>query len=205
MATEQERNFPAVRMARRVARISAAITIFIFAVVSWGCGSESSQHVADAKLPLSKRIGWLHGPCLAISNPSLAHGTPVALIMTVQPQRVISARILEQTSSPSTCPALIEGRREMNSKDGTSFYKLETGGISPTDMGLGIVSPPANIVVADGLARAALDRNGHSEVFSSCATSEGIRFAVWDDTAYQGMPRWSGYYYLDYDTNPTCP
>ena len=72
-------------------------------------------------------------------------------------------------------------------------------------MGFGIVTPPANPVVVNGLAQADLDKEGHSEVFSSCATSEGIKFAVWTGQPYRGEPRWSGYYYLGYDSKPTCP
>lgn len=93
----------------------------------------------------------------------------------------------------------------MNAKRGVSFYKFETGNISPTDMGFGIVKPPVNPAIVNGLARVDLDQDGHSEVFSSCATTEGIKFAVWTEKAYQGEPRWSGYYYLDYETKPTCP
>ena len=93
----------------------------------------------------------------------------------------------------------------MNAKPGMSFYTLDTGSVGSTDMGLGIVASPANLAVTNGLARVDLDLDGHSEVFSSCATSEGIKFAVWSEKAYHGEPRWSGYYYLDYEMNPTCP
>jgi hypothetical protein len=93
----------------------------------------------------------------------------------------------------------------MNAKPGISFYALETESVGSTDMGIGIVEPPASLAVVNGLARVDLNQDGQSEVFSSCATSEGIKFAVWTGKAYQGEPRWSGYYYLDYDLRPTCP
>jgi hypothetical protein len=184
----------------------AAIPILIIAAVSCGHVSEQGQHAAvGVAFQFGERIGWLHGTCLAISNPNLAKGTPVVLVITGEPQKVQQARIQAQTNSPATCQALMEGRAKVNAKPGMSFYGLETESVGSTDMGFGIVAPPANPVVVNGQARVDLDQDGRSEVFSSCATSEGIKFAVWTEKAYQGDPRWSGYYYLDYESKPTCP
>jgi hypothetical protein len=72
-------------------------------------------------------------------------------------------------------------------------------------MGFGIVAPPANPEIVNGLARIDLDQDGRGEVFSTCAATEGINFEVWTEKAYEGEPRWSGYYYLDYESTPTCP
>jgi hypothetical protein len=85
------------------------------------------------------------------------------------------------------------------------FNGLEAADVSSTDMGIGIISPPPSLEVVNGMARVDLDQNGRHEVFSSCATREGVKFAVWTDKAYEGEPRWSGYYYLDYETTPNCP
>jgi hypothetical protein len=127
------------------------------------------------------------------------------LVVTGKPQKVQQARSLEQTTDPTRCKALLQGRTEINAKPEISFYALETRSLDPTDMGIGIVEPPAMPVVVKGLVRADLNQDGQSEVFSSCATSEGIKFAVWTGKAYQGEPLWSGYYYLGYDLHPTCP
>ena len=93
----------------------------------------------------------------------------------------------------------------MNANPGISFYALEPGSVGATDMGIGIVEPSTPPAIVNGQARIDLSRDGQSEVFSSCATSEGIKFAVWNAKAYEGEPRWSGYYYLGYDLQPTCP
>jgi hypothetical protein len=197
---------PTFRIFLRALGLRAAIPILIVAAVSCGRVSEQGQSAAvSAAFPFGERIGWLHGPCLAISNPNLARGAPVVLVITGEPQKVQEARIEQRTDSPATCKALMEGRAAVNAKPGMFFYALEPGSVGSTDMGFGIVAPPANPAVVNGLARVDLDRDGHSEVFSSCATSEGIKFAVWTEKAYQGEPRWSGYYYLDYDVKPTCP
>ena len=183
-----------------------AIAILIVAAVSCGRVSEHGQHAAvSAPFSYNQQMGWLHGPCLAISNPRLAAGTAVALVITGEPQKVGQARIQGPTDSSAICKPLLPGRAKMNAKAGTSFYALEGASIETTEMGFGIVAPAANPTVVNGLAQADLDRDGHSEVFTSCATDEGIQFAVWKDKAYQGEPRWSKYYYLDYDLKPNCP
>lgn len=197
---------PAPRTFQRAIGLRAAMPILIVAAISCGRVSELGHHtVAGVAFPFGERIGWLHGPCLAISNPNLAQGTPVVLVITGEPQKVARTRIQEKTNSPAMCQALMQGRATTNAKPGMSFYALETGSVGSTDMGFGIVAPPSNPVVVNGLARVDLDRDGHSEVFSSCATSEGIKFDVWIDKAYQGEPSWSGYDYLDYEMKPNCP
>lgn len=184
------------------------VTIPILAVVASSCVciGDAGPHAAVIEaFSYDQRIGWLHGPCLAISNPKLTPGTAVAVVITGEPQTVERAQIQGQTDSSETCSALIPGRAKLNAKPGISFYTLGSGKIANTDMGIGIVAPPANPTVVNGLARVDLDRDGGSEVFSSCTTSEGIKFGVWTDKAYQGKPRWSGYYYLGYDMTPSCP
>jgi hypothetical protein len=160
---------------------------------------------AAVAVPLTERIGWFQGPCLAISNQHLARGTSVALVVVGDPQKVQQARTLEPTTDPATCKALLQERAKMNAKPGTSFYALEAGSVGAADMGIGIIQPPPGLAVVNGLARVDLDSDGQSEVFSSCATSEGIKFAIWTGKPYQGEPRWSAYYYLGYDLQPTCP
>ena len=190
---------------QRAVASTAAITTLVLAAVSCRGVNESPQQPHAAAFAFNERIGWLHGPCLAISNPGLARGTAVTLVIAGEPQKVEQTRIQERTESATTCQALLEGRAKMNAKPGISFYALEPGSVAPTDMGVGLVSPPATPAVVNGLARVDLDQDGHSEVFSSCATTEGIKFAVWNDKAFQGESRWSGYYYLDYEMKPTCP
>jgi hypothetical protein len=195
-----------LRTVRRAVAICVAVPILMFAAVSCRRVGNLDQHSAvGAGFSFSQQIGWLHGPCLAIDSPNLAPGTPVSLVIAGRPQKVRETRIQEQTNSPAACQALMEGRAKLNAKPGMFFYKLKSGSVGSEDMGFGIVNPPAKPSLVNGLARVNLSQDGHSEVFSSCATSEGIKFAVWTDRAYQGEPRWSGYYYLDYDTKPTCP
>ncbi len=195
---------------KRTSGCCMVVLLVLGAVVACGRGSEPKpqpqpQPTAGVPLPIAERIGWLHGPCLAIANPKLAGGTPLTLVLTGEPQTVQQARIGERTVSPERCQALKEGRAAVNAKPGVFFYTLEAGSLDATAMGFGVVPPPAQPEIVSGLARVDLDQNGRREVFSSCATTEGIKFAVWADKAYEGEPRWAAYYYLDYESPPTCP
>ena len=186
--------------------LRVTIPTLALVAISCVCVGGRGPHAAEIEaFSYGQRIGWLHGPCLAISNPKLTPGTAVAVVIMGEPQTVERAQIQGQTDSSETCSALIPGRAKLNAKPGISFYTLGSGKIANTDMAIGIVTPPANPTVVNGLARVDLDRDGGSEVFSSCTTSEGIKFSVWTDKAYQRKPRWSGYYYLGYDMTPSCP
>jgi hypothetical protein len=195
----------AIELQRSVLRCIAAALLLAFAVACDRASEQKARASAAVPFPFAERIGWLHGACLAIANPNLVSGTPVVVVITGAPQKVAQARIAERTDSPQKCQALLEGRAAVNAKPGMIFYALESGDIDRTNMGVGVVAPPTNAEVVGGLVRMDLDRSGHGEVFSSCATTEGIKFAVWSAKAYQGEPRWSGYYYLDYETQPNCP
>jgi hypothetical protein len=194
------------RDSRRGKRFCAATLLLIAATTACRERSESIQHSTNSEVfPLDRRTGWFHGLCLAISDPNLARGTTVDLVVMGEPQRVLQGQVGEQMSSGTSCAPLIEGRRSHNAKPETSFYGLEGTKLTATDMGIGIVDPPQEIVVVNGLAQTDLNSDGQPEVFSSCATTEGINFAVSTEKPHQGIPLWSKYYYLGYDMKPTCP
>ena len=68
------------------------------------------------------------------------------------------------------------------------------------DLGIGVLGETK--VVQGGID---LTGDGRPETFTQCATSEGVSFRVWSGTPYQGLPLWSGYYYLGYDVEANCP
>jgi hypothetical protein len=186
--------------------LCVTVPILVMAAISCRKRSEAKHPApAAAAFPFAERIGWFQGPCLAISDQQLAPGTSVTLVVMAEPQKVQQARSLEQTTDPKKCKALLQERAAMNAKPGIFFYALPPGSVDSNDTGIGIVEAPANPTVVNGLAQMHLNRDGQSEVFSSCVTSEGIKFAVWSGKPYQGQPRWSGYEYLGYDLEPTCP
>ena len=187
-------------------RVHAVIFVLIVATTSCHHGSEPSQNPTGSQgFRMESATGWFHGSCLAIGNPNLARGTSIELVVMGEPQNVLQGQVGDKVSSAASCAPLIESRRSQNAKAGTSFYGLEGTKLSATDMGIGIVGTPQKITVVNGTARTDLNSDGRPEVFSSCATAEGINFAIWTENRFQGTPLWSGYYYLGYDMKPTCP
>lgn len=181
--------------------------LLVAAVASACAGAKEGAQTKSSPRPFAfdQRIGWLDGPCLAIADSGLAIGTVLAVVLTDEPQSVRRAQLGAPTDAATTCRALLPGRAAMNAKPGMFFYDVTGDSIDTDVMGIGIVSPDTTPAIVGGAAQADLDEDGVREVFSSCATSEGIRFNVWSDQANKGSPRWSGYYYLDYDTTPNCP
>jgi hypothetical protein len=58
-----------------------------------------SMKIIKKAFSYDQRIGWLHGLCLAISNPKLTPGTAVAVVITGKPQVVERAQIQGQADS----------------------------------------------------------------------------------------------------------
>ena len=189
------------------ATLVACAAIFLI-VLAASCRTKRDAPAAASSaggFSYGERLGYFQGPCLAISNQHVAPGTAVTLVVLGETQKVQPSRSLEQTKDPKTCQALLEPRAAVNAKPGMFFYALEPGSVDSLEMGIGIVNAPASPAIVGGSAQVDLDRDGRREVFSSCATTEGIRFGVWTGKAYQGEPRWSAYEYLGYDLQPSCP
>jgi hypothetical protein len=155
---------------------------------------------ATSAAPIDQRLGWFDSRCLAIDNRTLAADSPVAIVTLGDPPSVVDARIAGAATSGAMCPALLDDRRAANAGKGLSFYEVRLPPGVSAELGIGVIGDAARIgsgvdVSGDGVA----DR------FTECATSEGVSFAVWSGMPYQGTALWSGYYYLGYDTEVTCP
>ncbi len=152
----------------------------------------------DATVPT--RIGWVTSGCLAISDGSIADGTPVTVVAlgTGDTATVVDARVTGRGTTERTCPV----RAAAASGDGSlRFYTLSTPASSPIEVGIAVVGSVAR---KDG----GIDVNGddRADQFTRCTASEGISFAVWTNgRPHTGEPFWSGYEYLGYDVEPDCP
>ena len=177
--------------------------VALLSVVASSCG-RGEPRAASVPFVYDQRIGWMHGPCLAITNADLKPGTPVALVTMGAPQKVANATIQDRTTSATTCPGL-SGDRASQLDPKTAFYTLQGASIVSTDMAIGIINPPSAPTIQNGIAMVDLEQNGISEIFTSCTATEGINFYVWPGKAYSGEPRWTKYYYLGYDMTPNCP
>ena len=179
-------------------------TIFLaigIAILLAGCLKQKRRPYSQADL--SKRIGWLHGDCLAIDNAGLPEGASLTMIKFGEKQSVAKAKVLRPAQSGDDCPALLEDRRETNAREGRAFYKISppNGG----ELAIGILDLRNKIHRKKGHVSVDVNNDGHRDVFTRCSTSEGVSFNVWTHHAYEGKPLWSGYYYLGYDTEANCP
>jgi len=72
-------------------------------------------------------------------------------------------------------------------------------------VGIGVLRARTSLQLGADL-RADLDGDGKPESFKACTSSEGVHLTVWSGTPLKagGVRRWHAYYYLDYDTEPSC-
>ena len=86
-------------------------------------------------------MGWLHGPCIALTDAGVASGTSVMIVTLGDPQQLAAARIKRRAAPGDHCPALNEDRRSTNLASGLAFYLVE-----PADavaLAIGMVGPPS--------------------------------------------------------------
>jgi hypothetical protein len=159
--------------------------------------SATSVPVTVTATSLAMRVGWVHGSCLAIANQALAGGTLITVVSLATKASIVDGRVVGRTTSDAVCPALMQERRKINESK-WSFYELKLP--DAVDLGIGVTGESK--LVPGGID---LTGDGMPETFTECATSEGVSFRVWSGMPYQGVPIWSGYYYLGYDVETNCP
>jgi hypothetical protein len=131
----------------------------------------------------------------------LAPGTPVTFILLHKPQRTFRATIGERLASSCS--------RDPTTSPDASFYSLKPVGkgvdlTEPMPAAIAVVNPAEPFLLKRGIARADLDGDGRTEFFRICTSNEGEHLTVWSGTPLRGKRRWHSYYYLGYDTVPTC-
>lgn len=173
------------------------IAVLIPLICSAACYSNGQQSVSNAVA-----IGWLHGNCLAIKNPDLMPNSTINVFTPDGQLQIVEAEITGKTDSAENCPALLEDRRKINDTDGRIFYTVSTS--TPIGMAIGVVAP-AGGEGASAVNPADTNRNGITDTFYFCQTSEGIEFSIWEGRPYKGRKLWDDYYYLGYSSEPTCP
>ena len=154
--------------------ISLCIGVFLISVF-FGI----SQQQSDVE-----NLGWVHGSCIAIKNKTLKPGDSFTLFVLDETTFIDSKIIDKPASAISGCFALMEERRGMNENAGYSFYSIKPG---------------VNNNFAIGFMNFEAQSKGFLS-FSSCSTSEGIKFSVHD----MHLKIWQGYYSLGYDITATC-
>ena len=165
--------------------------------------SSAASGQPSASFDYNRHIGWVHGRCLAIKRTDLRTGTVVQVVALESPQRTFKTSVASVATHDSGCLALHPDRGKINQKKGRSFYILDLPE-GANFMAVGVLAYEGELLsVADGV-RMDLDRDGKQEAAGFCQTSEGIKFFLLSVDQSDAQPVWSDYYYLGYDTEPTC-
>ena len=179
-----------------------------------GCENASDKNIAPKatenkkshdSVNLKESIGWIHGNCLAIKNNKIKPGDNIQVLMLGDPQKLIEAKVTGATESSTECPALLNDRVGINKQDGRFFYNLDLNNESQNMMAVGLVSATVKSGNSGHLVELDLNNDGIAEHAGSCLTSEGVQFFISSNKTFDDKALWSDYYYLGYDTTPTCP
>ena len=154
---------------------------------------------------LNASIGWIHGACLAIKNGKIKSGTNVQVIVLSKPQKIIDSKVKGVAESEKECPALLSDRGEINKQDGRYFYNLDVSKEAQDMVAVGVVSTTVKARNINNIVEIDINNDGAGEYAGTCLTNEGVQFYISSSAAFNEKALWSDYYYLGYDTKPTCP
>lgn len=164
---------------------------FIFPAVSL------SQPAQPTKI--DSKIGVVNGgkneACLAIKNPRLKTGQRISVVLPHRPQSVLSGFVKQKVGK--SCSS------DMDVFQSASFYLLRIKSKEPSFIALGFIGTQ-RISLIKGIARIDLNGDRRREYFRTCTSNEGVHLTVWTGKPLIGRRIWHTYYYLPYDTEPTC-
>lgn len=131
---------------------------------------------------LDSEVGWMHGNCLVIKNSNISSQEHFTLVHLDDKKTIEKALIIKKAKNGEECYPLLGDRIDINKNSGYSFYIVKSK--KTINLAIGVFKPE-NVSGLD---------------FSSCNTTEGIQFSL----SKKGRVIWQGYYYLGYESEPTC-
>lgn len=147
--------------------------------------------------------------CLRTRNPSLAVQTPVLIFDTTSDfdgttQKTFQAAVEKKLDK--SCALHDSDSGEIDTEQ-TSYYSLklsDENDKSEVDIGIAVISPAKNAHLDGKKAGLDINADGKIEFFRTCTSSEGLHLTVWTGKPLKGKRIWQSYYYLHFDTEPTC-
>ena len=133
--------------------------------------------------------------CLAIKNSRLRKGQIITLVNTDRPQSTRRFAVREKTYT--NCSSEIEPIL------GASYYLLKGRRLDWPAVDIAVVGQP-RVTRKRGLVRIDLTGDDRGEYFRSCTSNEGIHLTIWNGLPLKSKRIWHSYFYLKYDTQPTC-
>ena len=159
--------------------------LLVILVLSVSCSE--NQHKPDTEAAdYDSTVGWFHGKCLAIKNPTISRGTKIKLIQLADSGTVYYATVLNKTTNSDVCFPLLEDRRQVNIESGYSFYSIDSD--KTVNLGIGLIGTL---------------KNSQEYTFNYCNTTEGILFSL-ENKNLNNKNIWNGYYYLGYESEANC-
>ena len=159
-------------------------TIVLLIPILTACASNSVAENSAPTQAETEEMGWLHGNCLVIKDSHIPVHSKLSIVLLDKPQSVKKGEVLGRAISGEQCYPLLEDRRTVNVDAGYSFY---------------LVNIKVQVNLAIGSVGKELDI--HKYNYSYCTTAEGVQFSATEGS----KTIWSGYYYLGYDSETTCP
>ena len=135
--------------------------------------------------------------CIAMPGPALQAGTMVTLVQPSAPQAVVTAVI--QRAVP---PCLVN----QGDVAGTYYAARLDNKAAPSHRGPWIAIR-GNVETRRSAVGAVVVQAGQDypdAQMRSCTSSEGLHLTVWSGIPLESRRLWHQYYYLGYDTEPTC-
>ena len=204
-------------LAKQYMKILTAILIVSFAALNYGKG-ETNRFDFNSRLGVVDADSQGGGLCLTIPNANLPEGSRIQI---VSPRAAATKRrkpsgirsVAWEGADPAVATAIVQRKlagscsRDAAINDSNYYFyslALVTGGIGLEGIGIGLVGISDSVRVARGLASVDANGDGRREYFRMCTSNEGLHLTVWSGIPLTGVRRWHVYYYLGYDTPPTC-
>lgn len=164
------------------------------------CFCVSVVQTRAQKINLSRTVGVANSTsdgkiCFAISNKTLKRGQRIGVIYADKPQNFRLATVESKTSK--SCSS------DNDISDGVSFYFLKMKPLDQPSVEIGVVGL-TKTSKSKGYLRSDINDDKKLEYFRSCTSNEGVHLTVWRGVPLKSKRIWHAYYYLSYDTEPTC-
>lgn len=184
---------------RRVGLLPFVVSAFLLGVTVWAM-ADAAQ--AAAATGLDQKVGVVYRDrenrlFLDIPNNNLQKGTRVVIITLPDRSLFCCAQVGEISSAETQT---IQQAIFDNGKTSTYGLKLHTEN-NGVRFGFGLVDSGdarSSTVLAD------LDGDGVEESFRDCTSREGVHLTIWSGEPLKGSRLWHAYFYLTYDTEPSC-
>lgn len=186
--------------AQRV-RFPSIVSAFLLVLAVW-----TIDHVALAVAgnSLDEKVGVAYRDenrlLLDIPNSNIKDGTPVAIFAPPEYSLFCCAKVgqMSRAGAPTVQQAIFD-------KGNTSTYRLEMDpGNNDIRFGFAVADPAGVFSGKSGKVWVDVNRDGVEETFRDCTSHEGVHLTIWSGEPLKGSKLWHAYFYLGYDTEPSC-